>query len=103
MPWEKRQRGGRYYTRTRCVDGRKIRQYLGRGRWAEAVAAADERRREEQRKERITLKEIQAQMQALDAALDECTAHSRQLMAAELICAGYHRHQRAWRKRRMKG
>jgi len=35
MAWERRQRGGRYYTRTRRINGTRVREYVGTGPLAE--------------------------------------------------------------------
>ena len=41
-PWEKRQRGGLYYTRSRKVGGRVVREYVGTGPLAGIAALMDE-------------------------------------------------------------
>jgi len=38
MGWEQRERGGLYYTKSRKVNGRVIREYVGTGPLAELTA-----------------------------------------------------------------
>ena len=40
-PWEKRERGGLYYTRSRKVNGRVVREYVGSGASGELVTLMD--------------------------------------------------------------
>ena len=50
-PWERRERGGLYYTRSRREDGRVVREYIGGSVLGEIVALEDEcerRQREEE-------------------------------------------------------
>lgn len=49
-PWERRERGGLYYTRSRREDGRVVREYIGGSVLGEIVALEEEcerRQREE--------------------------------------------------------
>jgi hypothetical protein len=50
-PWERRERGELYYTRSRKVAGRVVREYVGTGPLAKLAAETDaeERRREVRR------------------------------------------------------
>jgi hypothetical protein len=52
MSWETRGVYGPYYTRSRRVDGRVVREYVGRGPLAEIIAQADEAEREAHRLQR---------------------------------------------------
>jgi hypothetical protein len=97
MGWETRKGRGAYYTRSRRVRGRVVRQYLGRGALAEVAAAANVLRRAQA-----------AARRAEQAHWDVATALLRQLcMATDLLTratwtvAGYHRHDRGvWRRKR---
>ena len=100
-PWERRERGGLYYTRSRKVDSRVVREYVGGGVLGELAAATDaqeRRRREEGAKAR---REARERMEALVAPAEELCEAAEVLTLAVLIAAGYHRHNRGeWRKRR---
>ena len=101
MAWEKRERGGRYYYRTRRVGGRVVKEYVGAGALAETAAERDrlerERRADDARRERAERERLareEAPVAALDAAV---TALTR----AVLVVAGYHQHERGeWRRRK---
>ena len=100
MGWEPRERGGLYYTRSRREGGRVVREYLGAGEFAEALARSDEaiRRARQMKRERglaqeERLRELAAPVLRLDEAADE-------LLRAELVAAGFHRHKGVWRRGR---
>jgi len=99
--WETRQRGGRYYTRSRKVNGRVVREYVGAGRVAELAAMLDA----EERRERTAARDRARQAEARDGPAFATLADLGQVLdglaAAFLIDAGYHRHKRGeWRRRR---
>jgi hypothetical protein len=99
-PWEKRERGGLYYTRSRKVNGRVIREYVGGGLLGHLAARMDteERRRREQ--EAAAWKEERVRIEALMAPVEELDKATEILTQAVLLAAGYHRHNRGgWRKR----
>jgi hypothetical protein len=100
-PWERRERGGRYYTRSRKVNGRILRQYVGTGPLAEFVAQMDtlkRRRREERAK---AWRDERDGLEALDRSFEELDEVARVLSRATLLAAGYRQHNRGeWRKRR---
>ena len=48
-PWERRERGSLYYTRSRKVNGDVVRQYVGGGVLGQLAAMEDESKREQER------------------------------------------------------
>jgi hypothetical protein len=101
MGWESRGSRGRYYTRSRKVNGRIIREYVGTGLVAELAAQQDAEARAEKLAERERLQHEAARWTSATTPLKELSQLLDGLAAAALIAAGYHQHHRgAWRKRR---
>ena len=101
MAWEMRGRSGPYYTRSRRVQGRVVREYIGRGRVAELAAQLDALEREERQLRCRQLALERERLRGFDAALDGLCEATDLLVAAVLVQAGYHRHNRGeWRRRR---
>jgi len=101
MGWETRNERGRYYTRSRKVNGRIIREYVGTGLVAELAAQQDAEACAEKLAERERLQHEVARWAAATAPLTELSRLLDGLTAAALMAAGYHQHHRgAWRKRR---
>ena len=102
VAWEKRQRGGRYYTRSRRSpeDGRVLREYVGTGPFAEIVAASDRTKRELAEAERKREKTELERLEALAAPVLELSEVAEILVRDHLIAAGYHRHKGEWRRAR---
>jgi hypothetical protein len=102
VAWEKRERGGRYYTRSRRSpkDGRVIREYVGSGPLAEIAATSDRTKRELAEAEREREKEELGRLEALAAPLEEISEAAEILAHAHLIALGYHRHKGEYRRAR---
>jgi hypothetical protein len=97
MGWESRQRGGRYYTRSKKVNGRVVREYVGTGEPAELAARRDADARQGREARRV----VREELAALDAPLDDLAEVTDLLARAALAAAGYRQHRRGeWRKRR---
>jgi|SRR5215216_3844403 len=103
MAWERRERGGLYYTRSRKLDGRVVREYVGSGSVGELAAQTDALERLQCEEEAKAWKEERERMEALEAPIEELCEASEVFAQAALYAAGYHRHNRGeWRKRRGK-
>ena len=100
MAWESRQRGGRYYTRTRQIDGSQIRGYCGAGLFGELAAAEDAARRQERERERQKWREEKTRITEREGPLCALEQVCDALMKTTLETAGYHQHRNEWRKRR---
>jgi hypothetical protein len=99
-PWERRERGGLYYTRSRKEGGRVVREYFGGGILGELAAQmdAEDRRREE---EVASRREERERLDTLTAPVEELCEASEVIARAALIVSGYRQHNRGeWRKRR---
>jgi hypothetical protein len=102
VAWEERERGGRYYTRSRRspVDGRVVREYVGSGPLAEIAAENDRAKRELAEAKREREKEEVERLKALATPVFELSEAAEILAHAHLIAAGYHRHKGEYRRAR---
>jgi hypothetical protein len=97
MGWDR----GRYYTRSKKVNGRVVREYVGTGYPAELAARLDALERQKRRLdaqgvalEKADLTDLEEELKAMAKAADLAAR-------AALLAAGYHQHKRGeWRKRR---
>lgn len=91
--WNRR----RYYTRSRRVNGRVVREYVGSGLIGQMDAADRERR--------LALKakanQARAEVKLIDGDFQWIEELADVLVHAALVAAGYHRHNRGeWRRKR---
>jgi len=103
-PWERRERGGLYYTRSRKVNGQVVREYVGGGLLGQLAARIDAEERRKRQQEAAAWKEEREQIEALTAPVEELCEGVEILARAALLVSGYYRHNRGeWRKRREQG
>jgi hypothetical protein len=102
MSWESRNTNGQYYTRSRRVRGRIVREYVGCGPAARLQADQDQRERER----RATKAAVEEAQRLEDSVLDGQIEKACQLAdvfgRAALLVAGFHFHRGEWRQRRAK-
>jgi hypothetical protein len=97
MGWDRRG----YYYHVRKVNGRVVREYVGAGRVAQLAAQLDDINRQERDMERERRRKERAELDALDASLNDLNNLADLLARAALLAAGNHQHKRGeWRKRR---
>lgn len=98
MGWDK---SGRYYTRSKRVNGRVVREYIGGGRVGELASQMDAIERDKREAERRRAQLEREEIAELDAPLDELNELADLLARAALLAAGYAQHNRGeWRKKR---
>lgn len=98
MGWDK---GGRYYTRSRRVNGRVFREYVGGGEVGRLVARVDARDRAKRLAARTRERAARAELARTDQPLLELGDLAGLLAHAALLAAGFHQHHRGeWRKTR---
>jgi hypothetical protein len=98
MGWER----GRYYTRSKKVNGRVVREYIGSGRVAQLAAELDAIERDRREGEALERRCIRAEHDEFAAMLADLNERCDLLTRAALFAAGYHQHKRGeWRKRRV--
>ena len=100
-PWESRERGGLYYTRSRKVDGRVVREYVGSGILGELAARTDAEERRQRENDAAAWRGERERLEKLVSLLDGFCEDVETLTRAAMIVAGFRRHKRGeWRKRR---
>lgn len=97
MGWDK----GKYYTRSRRVNGRVVREYIGGGEAGEAAEALDELEREERQYERERLKAQQAETAAFDDSIANICQLADTVTKAAMVAAGFHQYRGEWRRKRV--
>ncbi|MEX1027963.1 MAG: hypothetical protein WD049_08160 [Candidatus Paceibacterota bacterium] len=97
MGWEK---DGRYYTRSRKVNGRVVREYIGGGEVGALVAQMDAIERERREFERECWRLEKEEMEAFDASVGKVCQMADIIAKAAMVAAGFHRHRGEWRRRR---
>jgi hypothetical protein len=101
MAWERRERGGFYYTRSKRVNGRVEREYVGGGIFGELAAYVDAQKREQRALEAKATEEEHRKMEDLDARVSEFYEGVENIASAVLLASGYRKHKRGeWRRKR---
>ena len=101
MGWEKRERGTRYYTRSRRIGDRVLKEYVGTGPLAELAALQDKAQRLRREEEERAWKREREDLERLDGTAGELCELADLLTRAALLAAGYRQHHRGgWRKPR---
>jgi hypothetical protein len=98
--WEKRERGGPYYTRSRREGGWVVREYVGAGLAGRLASEADRIDRERREVRALEEKREREKLEALAAPVLELSLAAEILAHAHLIAAGFHRHKGEWRRAR---
>lgn len=99
MGWDR----GLYYTRSRKVNGRVMREYVGGGQLGALAAQLDELERDERKRKADEFRAVRTEWGDLDAPLADLNERCDLLARAALLVAGYRRHKRGeWRKKRVR-
>ena len=99
MSWEMRERGGPYYTRTRRINGRQIREYIGGGIRGQEAAEIDAEERVRRDKERQQWRQVKAEVAQIEGEMRDYDGVCKTAVAKALESAGYFNHRGEWRKR----
>lgn len=90
----------RYYSRSRRVAGRVVREYVGGGDVGERAAAEDARRREEREAAKTAWQRKRDQYEAATQPLDQLAMAMEAAARGSLALAGfYHQDPGVWRQR----
>jgi hypothetical protein len=98
--WEQRKRGTSYYTRSKRVDGRVVREYLGGGVLGQLAAQLDECERRLQAEEAAYWKEERERLEWSASFVRELEEAAEILTRAHLIAGGLHKRHGEWRRLR---
>src|SRR4051812_8470226 len=103
MSWSQ----NRYYSRSRKVNGRVYREYVGCGIAGQMAAQFDALERERLAAERAAKRKAwedeRAELEALDAQLQALGDLADLVARAALVAAGFQQHKRGeWRKKRVR-
>ncbi len=97
MGWEK----GRYYTRSRKVNGRVVREYIGGGDLGVLAAELDAIERKRREYERESWRIEKEEIETFDKSIAKVCEMADIIARAAMLAAGFHRHRGEWRRRRV--
>ena len=98
MGWER----GRYYTRSRKINGRVVREYVGGGEAGDLCARLDAIKREQLTAETHAFQSLREDLTERDALLEKLGKQCDELIRAAMVVAGFHCHNRGkWRRKRV--
>ena len=101
MAWESRNGRGRYYTRSRKINGRVVREYIGAGLAGELAAAEDEHRHAQRCAAREALQKARSPLDWADRAITRVYTEIDWRCRAAAVAGAYYRHHRGdWRRKR---
>jgi len=98
--WETRERGGKYYTRSKWVNGGVVREYVGTGALGKIVALDDELKRFRQEEEAARWRKERERLERSAAFLHLLAEAAEVLTRAHLLASGCHKHKGQWRRQR---
>jgi len=96
MGWDK----GRYYTRSRKVNGRVVREYYGCGEVGALAAQLDAVRRQEREHQRELWRIEMEEADAFDETIGKVCQLADIVARAAMVAAGFYCHRGEWRRRR---
>jgi hypothetical protein len=93
-------RGQKYYYRARRVEGRVVKQYVGRGPAAQQAADEDAQRRIDRLEQRRGELRFENQLSLLYEDFEQFWQASERAFRLALLACNYHRRRGEWRRRR---
>jgi hypothetical protein len=101
MGIEARHNNGKlYYYKKKRVGSKVVSEYQGGGEIVQIIQHIEARERAEKEAERERQRIERMSMAEIDKQIDDFSKMVDTLMAAELLSLGYHQHKRQWRRRR---
>jgi hypothetical protein len=100
MGIEQRRNGNLYYYKKKRVGSKVVSEYQGGGELVHIIQHIEARERAEKEAERERQRIERMSMAEIDKQIDDFSKMVDTLMEAELIAKGFHQHKRQWRRRR---
>ena len=100
MSWEYRGKQGPYSTRSRSINGRVVREYIGAGQAGRRAAAEDEERRKKREDHRRAICETIEEINQLESSSKALEGLCKSAVELELYRHGFYLWHRGWRRRR---
>lgn len=99
MAWEKRRSHSYFYLHQRLPDGRKVKEYYGRGFHAHLASDLLQLRKRARWTHHRAMDELRAETQEADELLKNYSKSVSEFLVAEMKAVGYHdSRSRGWRK-----